>query len=155
MTRLTTLTAAAGILFAANSVLWASIWPSGPNPLDPGQGCAQAARALPSKDELSQTMKLAEFAESLPSDPCTGCSLVMDTTQTWCKYRPPNTECFTGPMFDNFRLQRPYRIYQCGALLGSCCGPWAQNGCCNDSYNQPVCYDDDTNFLCSEAPNCP
>ncbi|MBI5705595.1 MAG: hypothetical protein HZC36_01240 [Armatimonadetes bacterium] len=157
VSRLTLLSAIASILLAANAWAWTaqsqaveSKGASGP------PGCSKGNEPLPPKAVLAEEIRINETIASRPTEPCTGCTLIMNITQDWCKYRPPGTECFIGPMFDNFRMQRPYRLYQCPDLsIGVCCGYWNQNGCCNNSSSEIECWDQDASYRCSETPNCP
>jgi hypothetical protein len=156
MRRVNVMAGTACVLFLLNAAVWALQAPSVAASKGAPYGCKRLSAAAATRDELANMVFAVTALPIHPHSPCAGCTLVMSTTQTWCKYRPPGTECFVGPWFDNYRWQRPYNDYECGAgVYGSCCGTWGQNGCCNDSTVEPDCWDVDSDWQCSEAPNCP
>jgi hypothetical protein len=149
-----------GALLAANGFLWAqeSAYLVATGTLDEGC-CGDKKRNVDKTDMvLAATRDSREAPRPLGplQAPCTGCWVIMTTTQVWCKYRPPGTECFMGPIYDNFRWERMFRFYECtGGMRGVCCGHWIHNGCCNTAEFEPPCDDPDADFQCLESPDCP
>lgn len=161
MGRINVLAYAVATLLCTNALLWAGEarhWAGQDGRLP--EPCMGKQSQPASKSAMFDTLReLGEDGDPPtppPTSPCSGCTQIMATTQVWCKYRPPNTECFAGPAYDNFRWERPLKIYSCAnGQRGICCGQWIQDGCCNDSGSEPPCWDPDVHFVCTEGPNCP